>query len=110
MRPLILVSALALAACASGGGGGWSAAMWNGMPDQTVAGGAYSFLASPMEGQGFKLKFSLKTDGTFRTAGAEPAGEDMLAEAAKAAAPEGCTFVSLERTPDGGAVADYDCG
>ena len=31
-------------------------------------------------------------------------------EAAKAATPEGCSFVSLERTPDGGAVADYDCG
>lgn len=109
MRLAAFLSMLALSACVSGSGG-WSASMWNGLPDQTVAGGAYSFLASPVEGQGFKLKFTMKTDGSFGVASAEPAGEDVLAEAARAAAPEGCVFVSLERAPDGGAIADYDCG
>lgn len=71
-------------------------------------GGGYSFFASPAEGQGFKLKFSVKTDGTFGVA--EAPTEDALVEAARAAAPEGCNFVSLERSADGGAVADYDCG
>lgn len=109
MRTALLPAIVLLAACASGSGG-WSASMWNGLPDQTVVGGNYAFLASPMEGQGFKLKFSVKTDGNFGVASAEPASEDALLEAAQAAAPEGCTVITVERTPDGGAVADYDCG
>ena len=108
MRSLLFVSAALVAACA-GGSSGWSAAMWNGLPDRTVAGGNYAFLASPMEGQGFKLKFSIKTDGNFGVASGEPITDETLIQAAKAATPEGCTFVSLERAPDGGAVADYDC-
>ncbi len=106
MRYLIAGAALLTAACASGNSG-WSAATWSGLPDRTVAGGGYSFFAAPAEGQGFKLKFSVKTDGTFGVA--EAPTEDALIEAATAAAPEGCTFLSLDRTPDGGAIADYDC-
>ena len=106
MKYLTISAALALGACAASSSG-WSASAWNGLPDRTVAGGGYSFFASPAEGQGFKLKFSVKTDGMFGVA--EAPAEDALVEAAKAAAPEGCSFVSLERTPDGGAVADYAC-
>lgn len=106
IKPAILICVLLITACASGS---WSASAWNGLPDRTVAGGGYNFLASPVDGQGFKLKFSLKTDGSFGVASAEPASEDALVEAAMAATPQGCTFVSVERTEDGGAVADYDC-
>lgn len=106
MKHPAICAALVLGACAASSSG-WSASTWNGLPDRTVVGGGYSFFASPAEGQGFKLKFSVKTDGTFGVA--EAPTEDALLEAAKAAAPEGCDFVALERTPDGGAVADYDC-
>tara|TARA_X000001316_G_C920221_1_gene34384 strand:+ start:629 stop:952 length:324 start_codon:yes stop_codon:yes gene_type:complete len=107
MKYVLISAALVLGACAASSSG-WSASTWNGLPDRTVAGGGYSFFASPAEGQGFKLKFSVKSDGTFGVA--EAPTKDTLLEAAKAATPEGCSFVSLERTPDGGAVADYDCG
>ena len=107
MKHVLISAALVLGACAASSSG-WRASTWNGLPDRTVAGGGYSFFASPAEGQGFKLKFSVKSDGTFGVA--EAPTEDALLEAAKAATPEGCSFVSLERTPDGGAVADYDCG
>ena len=107
MKYLTISAALVLGACAANSVG-WSASTWSGLPDRTVAGGGYSFFASPAEGQGFKLKFSVKTDGTFGVA--EAPTEDALVEAARAAAPEGCNFVSLERSADGGAVADYDCG
>ncbi|MEZ5998247.1 MAG: hypothetical protein R3B98_06100 [Hyphomonas sp.] len=100
---------LAVAACASSGGSGWSASTWNGLAPQNVYGGAYEFFAAPAEGQGFKLKFTLKTDGNFRAAGGGAPTDEELAEAAKAAAPEGCSFVSVSRTADGGAEADYDC-
>ncbi|KCZ54929.1 hypothetical protein HY29_01615 [Hyphomonas beringensis] len=106
MKYFVLSAALALSACAASSSG-WSAAAWNGLPDRTVAGGNYSFFAAPVEGQGFKLKFSVKTDGSFGVASAPT--EDALLEAASAAAPEGCTLATLERTPDGGAVADYAC-
>ena len=62
-----------------------------------------------MAGQGFKLKLTVKTDGSFGVASAGPPTEEALTQAAIVAAPDGCTFVSLERTPDGGAEADYDC-
>ena len=110
---IIAAAALVVAACASGGGGSggsWSASTWNGLAPQNVYGGGYQFYAAPAEGQGFKLKFTVKTDGNFGIASGDAPGEADLEAAAKAAAPEGCTFVSLERTPDGGAVADYDCG
>ncbi|RAN38241.1 hypothetical protein [Hyphomonas pacifica] len=106
MKYLVLSAALALSACAASSPR-WSASTWNGLPDRTVAGGGYSFFAAPVEGQGFKLKFSVKTDGSFGVASAP--NEDALLEAARAAAPEGCRLLAFERTPDGGAVADYDC-
>jgi hypothetical protein len=110
-RLIVAATVSAVAACASGGsGGGWSASTWNGLAPQNVYGGGYQFYAAPAEGQGFKLKFTLKTDGNFGIASGAAPTDAELAEAAKAAAPEGCAFVSVERTPDGGALADYDCG
>ena len=82
MKYLAISAALVLAACAANSAG-WSASTWSGLPDRTVAGGGYSFFASPAEGQGFKLKFSVKTDGTFGVA--EAPTEDALVEAARAA-------------------------
>jgi len=38
------------------------------------------------------------------------AGDGAPEAAAIAAVPEGCSFMSLVRTPDGGAEAEYDCG
>ena len=109
-RMISAATALAVAACASGGSssGSWSASSWNGLAPQNVYGGGYQFYAAPAEGQGFKLKFTVRTDGNFNIA-STPAEADLEA-AARAATPEGCTFVSVERTPDGGALADYDCG
>ncbi|HBH44144.1 MAG TPA: hypothetical protein DDY28_07040, partial [Hyphomonas atlantica] len=67
MKYVLISAALVLGACAASSSG-WSASTWNGLPDRTVAGGGYSFFASPAEGQGFKLKFSVKSDGTFGVA------------------------------------------
>jgi hypothetical protein len=108
MKPFILVSALLLGACVSSGAS-WSASTWDGLVPQTIATQNYAFMAAPMAGQGFKLKLTVKTDGSFGVANAGPATDDQLTEAAIVAAPDGCTFVSLERTPDGGAEAEYDC-
>ncbi|KCZ89454.1 hypothetical protein [Hyphomonas johnsonii] len=108
MRLPIWATALALGACASSGNS-WSASSWDGLVPQTIGTGGYDFLAAPMTGQGFKLKFTLKTGGDFGVASAGPPPDADLEAAAIAAAPEGCTFVSLERTPDGGAEATYDC-
>lgn len=107
---LIAVTVLAVAACASGGNGGWSASTWNGLAPQNVYAGGYEFYAAPAEGQGFKLKFTLRTDGNFGIASGGAPTEAELEEAAKAAAPDGCRFISISRTADGGALADYECG
>ena len=107
----ILIAAVSVSSCASGPStGSWSASSWNGLAPQNVYAGNYQFFAAPAEGQGFKLKFTVKTDGNFNVASAGPPADADLQTAAEAAAPEGCTLVSVERTPDGGAVADYDCG
>ncbi|MEZ6001974.1 hypothetical protein [Hyphomonas sp.] len=108
----ILIAAAFVSGCTAGGAssGSWSASSWNGLAPQNVYGGNYQFFAAPAEGQGFKLKFTVKTDGNFNIASAGPPAEADLEAAAEAAAPEGCTLASIERTPDGGAVADYDCG
>ena len=107
----ILIAAAFASGCASGGSGGsWSASSWNGLAPQNVYAGNYQFFAAPVEGQGFKLKFTVKTDGNFNIASAGPPADADLQTAAEAAAPEGCTLVSVERTQDGGALADYDCG
>ena len=108
MRFPFIASALLLGACASSGGS-WSASSWDGLVPQTIGTQNYAFLAAPMAGQGFKLKFTIRTDGSFGVASAGPPSDAELEEAAIAAAPDGCTFVSLERTPDGGAEAAYDC-
>lgn len=100
-----------LAACASGGAPQmkWSASSWNGLAAQTLGTDNFNFFAAPLNGQGFKLKLTLVTDGSFRAQEGEDTLPDELEQAARAAAPEGCTFVSLSRTADGGAEADYSC-
>lgn len=105
----ILLAAFVTAACTSGAPKGWSAASWNGQPSSTIGMNGQNWLARPIEGQGFKLKFTTKIGGNFGTASAGPASDEALEAAAREAAPEGCTFVSIARTEDGGAVADYDC-
>ena len=107
---VLTVAAFASSCASAPSSGSWSASSWNGLAPQNVYGGNYQFFAAPAEGQGFKLKFSVKTDGNFNIASAGPPAEADLEAAAEAAAPEGCTLVSIERTPDGGALADYDCG
>ncbi|RAN41181.1 hypothetical protein [Hyphomonas sp. GM-8P] len=107
---VLTVAAFASGCAAGPSSGSWSASSWNGLAPQNVYGGNYQFYAAPAEGQGFKLKFTVKTDGNFNIASAGPPAEADLEAAAKAAAPEGCTLASIERTADGGAVADYDCG
>lgn len=107
----ILIAAAFVTGCASGSSSGqWSASSWNGLAPQNVYAGNYQFFAAPAEGQGFKLKFTVKTDGNFNIASAGPPPEADLQTAAETAAPAGCTLVSVKRTPDGGALADYDCG
>ena len=71
MKPFILVSALLLGACISSGAS-WSASTWDGLVPQTIATQNYAFMAAPMAGQGFKLKLTVKTDGSFGVAGVTP--------------------------------------
>ena len=106
---LFLTSLMAMTACASSGGG-WSASGWNGLDERLIETRNYQYFAAPMDGQGFRLKFTLKTDGSFRpqAAGAPPPQAE-LEDAAKSAAPEGCTFKSIEIAADASAVAAYDC-
>ena len=88
----------------------WSASAWDGLAPQTIGTQNHNFFAAPLGGEGFKLKLTLLTDGDFRIQQAEdetfPA---ELEEAARLATPQGCRFVALTRTPDGGAEALYDC-
>jgi hypothetical protein len=106
---ILIAGFVALGACASGGGG-WSASSWNGLDERLIETRNYQYLAAPMDGQGFKLKFTLKTDGSFRpqAAGAPPPFAE-LEEAAQAAAPAGCTFLTIEIAADASAVAAYEC-
>lgn len=110
-QTLLCIGVAALTACASGGG--WTQSSWLGQQASDFNSGPYKLSASPVGG-GFKLKLTVSTDAFFnvsRSAGEEgvpPPTEEDLIEAAKAAAPEGCTFKSLELTEDG-ALADYDC-
>lgn len=111
--PLLLAAGLmGLAACASGGSAPaakWSASAWDGLVGQTIVTDNYNFFAAPLDGQGFKLKLSLAMDGNFRVQEGEETLAAELEEAARRAAPEGCVFVSLMRTEDGGAEAAFDC-
>jgi hypothetical protein len=111
-RSLLAASLFGLCACASGGGAPavkWSASTWNGLAPQTIGTQNFNFFAAPLDGQGFKLKLTLATDGAFRVQDGEDTLPAELEQAARDAAPEGCTFVSLVRTADGGAEAEYDC-
>lgn len=88
----------------------WSASVWDGLAAQTIGTQNHNFFAAPIGGDGFRLKLTLLTDGDFRI----QQGEDEtlpveMEEAARRAAPEGCRFLSLTRTADGGAEAAYDC-
>lgn len=101
-----------LAACASGGGAPqvkWSASSWNGLAPQTLGTENFNFYAAPLDGQGFKLKLTLLTDGNFRVQEGEDTLPAELEQAAREAAPEGCTFVSLTLAADGSAEAEYSC-
>ncbi len=114
MKASILLAAglMGFAACASGGGtptAKWSASAWDGLAGQTIGTDNYNFFAAPVDGQGFKLKLSLAMDGNFRIQDGEETLAAELEEAARKAAPEGCTFKALTRTADGGAEAEYDC-
>ncbi len=109
---LLAAGLFGLAACASGGGAPqmkWSASSWNGLAPQTIGTGNFNFFVAPLDGEGFKLKLSLVTDGSFRIQEGEDTLPAELEQAARAASPEGCTFLALSRTEDGGAEAEYDC-
>ena len=108
---LLAAGLIGLAACASGGTptAKWSASAWDGLAGQTIGTDNYNFFAAPLDGQGFKLKLTLAMDGDFRVQAGEEALAAELEEAARKAAPEGCTFASLTRTEDGGAEAAYEC-
>jgi len=113
MKASILLAAglIGLAACASGAAptARWSASAWDGLAAQTIGTDNYNFFAAPLDGQGFKLKLTLAMDGDFRVQAGEETLAAELEEAARKAAPQGCTFLSLTRTEDGGAEAAYDC-
>ncbi len=113
IRYLPVAAGLGLAACASSTDSSamrWSASAWNGLAAQTIGTENYSFFAAPLDGQGFKLKLTLATDGMFRVQeGDEKTLPEELQVAAEQAAPEGCQLASLAIAPDGSAEADYDC-
>jgi hypothetical protein len=104
---LILMAGIAsLAACVSSPQ--WSAESWNGLAPQTIGTKNFNFFAAPLDGQGFKLKLTLATDGNFRVQEGDTFPAE-LEEAARAAAPEGCIYRGLTLLPDGGAEVDYTC-
>lgn len=107
-----VIGGVLLTGCASGGG--WDQTSWLTQQANDFNSGPYKLSAAPVGG-GFKLKLTVTTDAFFnlsRAGGVEgappPPTEEDLTAAAKEAAPEGCTFKSLEMTEDG-AIADYDC-
>lgn len=109
-KHLAALAASVLAACASSGASGtWNAQSWAAQTIRDVTSGPFGFSASPYGDDGFQFRISLKT-GAFGIASADGAPDDaQLRDAAEAAAPDGCELRSVERTPDGGALADYDC-
>ena len=102
--------ALALVACTSVQKAGWKADEWLRQEERDVSANRWTFSASPMASDGFKLKLTLKTDGFFRPARApQIPASDVVRSAAERAAPEGCQLTDLDMMPDGSAVASYDC-
>lgn len=109
---LVAAGLCGLASCASGGGPPqmkWNAATWNGLAPQTLGTENFNFFAAPLDGQGFKLKLTLVTDGNFRIQEGNDTLPSELEQAARDAAPEGCVLASLTPTADGGAEAEYSC-
>ncbi|ABI77179.1 putative lipoprotein [Hyphomonas neptunium ATCC 15444] len=112
IRYLPAAAGLVLAACASGTTSPtmrWSASAWNGLAAQTIGTDNYSFFAAPLDGEGFKLKLTLATDGAFRIQEGEDTFPEELQAAAEQAAPEGCRLDTLTLAADGSAEAAYDC-
>lgn len=87
----------------------WSASAWNGLAAQTIGTENYSFFAAPLDGEGFKLKLTLATDGAFRIQEGEDTFPEELRIAAEQAAPEGCRLDTIALAADGSAEASYDC-
>ncbi len=110
MKTRVSALILALTGCATASQAAWDADSWLRQDQQDVSASGWNFSAAPAGGDGFKLKLSLKTDGFFRPAGADEVStiEDFEA-AARAATPEGCTFVRVDFTATPGAIAVYDC-
>lgn len=113
IRYLPAAAGFMLAACASGTSAPtmrWSASAWNGIAAQTIGTDNYSFFAAPLDGEGFKLKLTLATDGMFRVQeGEDDTFPEELRAAAEQAAPEGCKLDTLAIAADGSAEAAYDC-
>lgn len=112
MRPIIAAFAVgfALSACATASDAIWTTDRWLRQSDRDVTSDRWAFSAAPMGGDGFQLRLTLKTDDLFRPSTASERPDlDVLTEAARRAAPEGCEFASLDVQPDGSAVADYEC-
>jgi len=110
MKSRVSALMLAVTGCATASQAAWDADRWLRQDDRDVSASGWNFSATPAGGDGFKLKLSLKTDGLFRPAGADEVAriEDFEA-AARAATPEGCTFVRVDFTAPPGAMAVYDC-
>lgn len=109
----VLVAGLAASACAASApasGASWTAQRWAAQAVRDVAGGPFAFSAAPYGDDGFQFRLSLRT-GTFGISSAQGAAPEdaQLRAAAENAAPTGCTLSSIARTPDGGALASYDC-
>lgn len=112
IRYLPVAVGVVLAACASGTTPPtmrWSASAWNGLAAQTIGTDNYSFFAAPLDGEGFKLKLTLATDGAFRIQEGEDTFPEELRAAAEQAAPEDCRLDTLTLATDGSAEAAYDC-
>ncbi len=107
-RAVTGVVGLSLVSCASQG---WDDRAWMAQSLKTVSSGPYGFAAVPVEG-GFKFRLTIRTDGNFQVAGAEgprPSPE-AVEQAAREAAPEGCTLERVEFDEAGAsAIAHYDC-
>lgn len=107
-RVTFCLFAVLLASCASTGPG-WTPASWAAQGAKTLNQGPYAFSAAPYGEDGFKLTLKLRPSAFgIQSAGSMPDDEDLRA-AAEAAAPEGCSLVSVTRTETGDAIADYDC-
>ena len=105
-RVAYLLAALALAACESGPPTGFD--NLTSIPRDLDRQGV-SFGVGRVPGEDaltFQVHFKISSTGEDEGG---PVTEDMWMDAAKAAAPAGCTVKSLAPTADGGRKASYDC-